>query len=252
MKVARYWPPRLRSRTDPPVPRTTRTRLSALVLTAFALTAPLTACATGSARSHPAVPVPATAGARQARPPIPAGYHLIGGQAAGVMLAVPDAWVAIDFTRQSVADALKRVRLSGISDAALRRMMEALHSARELYAVDPASVNTDQGFATNISAYCQQSGTTETGSSAYAYLLSATAVADYVSHAHQVSAFKAVIGAIPGLRITTALDRSGTLTATTLAAAPKPDRACFITYTDAHPRSSSAVLATVMPTIRFT
>jgi len=55
------------------------------------------------------------------------GYHRVGGRAAGVSLAVPDTWVAIDFTRQSAAEALRRVRLTGLSRASLRRMMAALH-----------------------------------------------------------------------------------------------------------------------------
>jgi hypothetical protein len=58
-----------------------------------------------------------------------------------------------------------------------------------------------------------------------------------------------MVGPVAGLRLTIALNRRGTLTATTLAVLPKPGRACFITYTSAHPSSSAAVLAAVQPKI---
>jgi hypothetical protein len=72
-----------------------------------------------------------------------------------------------------------------------------------------------------------------------------------LSHAQLVEAHKTMVGPVAGLRLTISLNRSRTLTATTLAALPRPGRACFVTYTSAQPSSSTAVLAAVQPTIRF-
>ena len=254
MRTADLEPSRSRSAGGPPASQATATGFPTAAFLAaslaWALAASLAACSAGLAPSHPAQR-PSKTVVRTTPPSLPSGFHMIGGQAAGVTVAVPDAWIAIDFTRQSVAEAVHLVHLSGIPHASVQRMMQALHRERALYAVNPGQVNVAQRFATNINAYCGPSGTTKTGSAGDAYMVATIAAADYASHARLLKALRVSVGHVPGLLLTTALDRRGTLIATTLEALPRPGRACFVVYTGARPGSRSSILAVISPTIRF-
>jgi hypothetical protein len=238
--------------------------MKASVLTAsvaaIGLAATVSACggsaSTAQSAGSPTTRAPASASTAptSASAAVPAGYQRIGGAAQGVSLAVPSSWVTVNFARQSMQGAIKKIGIHGVSQATLTQDLQALLKLRAVYAVDIKSTVSSPGhFATNINGYCTSSGITESGSAGIAILRQSAATELQQIGAHNLTQTDAEVGGIPGVRTSYTLSTSGagTLHAAQLEVLPKPDRACFITLTAAGhlPRG---VLAHIAPSVRYT
>ncbi len=233
--------------------------LAASVAT-IGLAAAVSACG-GSASSTPPSSSPATrasasASAAATSPPaaVPAGYQRIGGAAQGVSLAVPSSWVTVNFAQQSMQAAIKKIGFHGVSQATLTQDLQALQKLHAVYAVDiKSTVSSPEHFATNLNAYCTNSGVTESGSAGVAILRQSAATELEQIGAHNLSQTDVKIGGVPGVQTSYTLSTSGagTLHAAQLEVLPKSDRACFVTLTAAGPLPSG-VLAHIAPSVQYT
>lgn len=224
---------------------------------AIGLAAAVSACGGSSASTtHSTSPPPTSASSASTSPPAaaPSGYQRIGGAAQGVSLAVPGSWVTINFARQTMQAAIKKIGLHGVSPATLAQDMQALQKLHAVYAVDIKSTVAAPGhFATNINAYCTTSGITESGSSGIAILRQSAATELGQLGAQNLSQTNVEIGGVPGVQTSYTLSTSGagTLHAAQLEVLPKSDRACFVTLTAAGPLPSG-VLAQIAPSVQYT
>jgi len=210
----------------------------------------------GSAAASPApraAPGAAQAGA-SARTSVPAGYKRVGGATQGISIAIPSSWVTVNLAQLNLKQALKQMGLKGVSQATLSQNLQALIKLKAVFAADPKSTASAPGhFATNINAYCANSGTSDTGQAGIPLLRqSAETELPRVLHAQRVTVSEVTIGGVPGIQVsyTLASTTSGTLQAAQLEVLPKPGRACFVTLTAAGPLPSG-VLPTAAATAQF-
>lgn len=225
---------------------------------AIGLAAAVGACgsaATTQPSGSPTTRAPASASTAPASAPaaVPAGYQRIGGAAQGVSLAVPSSWVTVNFAQQTMREAIRKIGLRGISQATLTRDMQALQKLHAVYAVDIKSTGSSPGhFATNINAYCTNSGITQSGSAGVPILRRSAATELQQIGAQNLSETDLKVGGVPGLQTSYTLSTSGagTLHAAQLEVLPKPDRACFVTLTTAG-QLPTAVLARIAPSLQY-
>jgi hypothetical protein len=226
---------------------------------AIGLAAAVSACggsaSTTQTSSSPTSGAPASASTSPtSAPAAPAGYQRIGGAAQGVSLAVPGSWVTVNFAQQTMREAIRKIGLHGISQATLTRDMQALQKLHAVYAVDIKSTRSSSGhFATNINAYCTNSGITESGSAGVPILRQSAATELQQIGGQNLSQTDLKVGGVPGLQTSYTLSTSGagTLHAAQLEVLPKPDRACFVTLTTAG-QLPTAVLARIAPSLQYT
>jgi hypothetical protein len=225
---------------------------------AIGLAAAVSACG-GSASTTQPSSSPLTSASASATSPaspprvVPAEYRRIGGAAQGVSLAVPSSWVTVNFAEQSLQDAIKKIGLHGVSQATLVQELQGLQKLHAVYAVDIMSAaSSPRHFATNINAYCTNSGVTESGRAGVAILRQSVATQMQQINAHNLSQTDVKVGGIPGVKTSYSLSTSGagTLHAAQLEVLPKPDRACFVTLTAAG-QVPRAVLAHIARSVRY-
>jgi len=226
---------------------------------AIGLAAAVGACggsaSTTQTSSSPTSGAPASASTSPTSAPAaaPAGYQRIGGAPQGVSLAVPSSWVTVNFAQQTMREAIRKIGLRGISQATLTRDMQALQKLHAVYAVDIKSTGSSPGhFATNINAYCTNSGITQSGSAGVPILRRSAATELQQIGAQNLSETDLKVGGVPGLQTSYTLSTSGagTLHAAQLEVLPKPDRACFVTLTTAG-QLPTAVLARIAPSLQY-
>jgi hypothetical protein len=182
------------------------------------------------------------------------GSQRIGGAAQGMSLAVPSSWVTVNFAQQTMREAIRKIGLHGISQATLTRDMQALQKLHAVYAVDTKSTVGSSGhFATNINAYCTNSGITQSGSAGVPILRQSALTELQQIGGQNLSQADLKVGGVPGVQTSYTLSTSGagTLHAAQLEVLPKPDRACFVTLTTAG-QLPSAVLARIAPSVQYT
>ena len=184
----------------------------------------------------------------------PAGYKRVGGAAQGISVAIPSSWVTVNLAQLNQQQALKQMGLKGVSQATLSQNLQALIKLRAVFAADLKSTASSPGhFATNINAYCSNSGTSDAGSAGVPLLRqSAEAELPQVLHAQHVTVSEVKIGGVPGVQVgyTLTSTTSGTLHAAQLEVLPKPGRACFVTLTAAGPLPGG-VLPTAAATAQY-
>lgn len=184
----------------------------------------------------------------------PAGYKRVGGAAQGISVAIPSSWVTVNLAQLNQQQALKQMGLKGVSQATLSQNLQALIKLRAVFAADLKSAASSPGhFATNINAYCSNSGTSDAGSAGVPLLRqSAEAELPQVLHAQHVTVSEVKIGGVPGVQVgyTLTSTTSGTLHAAQLEVLPKPGRACFVTLTAAGPLPGG-VLPTAAATAQY-
>jgi len=217
---------------------------------------PPSAPATSAPASASAPASPSTVPQGSALPPggTPAGYQRIGGPVQGLTVAVPSSWVMVNLGVQSLREAIKKVGLHGADQATLTQTLQALQKLHAVYAVDDSSVaSSPANFATNVNAYCINSGMTDSGSASVP-LIRRLAVAELQRvGAQNITQQDVEIGGLPGVRTfyTLSTSAAGTLHAAQLEVLPKPERACFVTLTAAGPLPG-AVLTVLAPSVRYT
>jgi hypothetical protein len=224
------------------------------------------AAATGLAAAVAASGVPAAAspaaravagspqGGTSARTSVPAGYQRVGGATQGISIAIPDSWTSVNLGQLNLHQALSQMGLKGVSQATISQNLKALIKLKAVFAADLKSTASAPGhFATNINAYCSNSGTSDSGSAGVPLLRqSAEAELPQVLHAQHVKVTKVTIGGVPGVQVNYALTSTtaGTLQAAQLEVLPKAGRACFVTLTAAGPLPDG-VLPTAAATAQF-
>lgn len=221
------------------------------VLAAFAvigLAATLSACTGSSGHPHAG----STAG-QHAAAGTGAAYQRIGGQAQGVSLEVPVSWVAVNFSHQTVQQAVGKIGKTGTVETELTQILTPLAQLHAVYAADTNSVKTAPAhYMTNLNAYCASSGITQTGSTGAAITGHAWASQLQQVGAKSLTQTAAKLGKVTGVRssYTLSTQTAGTLYAVQLGVLPKPGRACFVTLT-ATGQLPGTVLDRIISTIRY-
>jgi hypothetical protein len=216
----------------------------------------LLAC--GAVATGLATAVAASGGAAAASPvsraSVPAGYQRVGGATEGISIAIPSSWTSVNLGHLNLHQALSQMGLKGVSQATIAQNLKALIKLKAVFAADLKSMAIAPGhFATNVNAYCSNSGTSDTGSAGVPLLRqSAETELPRVLHAQHVKVTEIKIGGVPGVQVNYALTSttSGTLQAAQLEVLPKPGRACFVTLTAAGPLPDG-VLPTAAATAQF-
>jgi hypothetical protein len=218
---------------------------------ALGLAAALAACGASAASSS--APRAATGAVLASAPAgVPAGYQRVGGPAQGISIAIPSSWATVNLAQLNLRQALKQIGLKGVSEATLSQNLRALIKLHAVFAADLKSMASSPGFATNLNAYCSNSGTSDTGSAGVPLLRqSAETELPQVVHAQHVSVADVKVGGVPGVRVGyTLTSTSGALHAAQLEVLPKPGRACFVTLTTTGTLPSD-VLATAAATAQY-
>jgi hypothetical protein len=223
------------------------------VLVTIALAVTLSAC-TGSPRSTGGKNASAAAatpgGSGQSHP----AYQRIGGSAQGVSLEVPGSWVTVNFSDQTVKQAIGILGAQGGSvDTSLTQELTPLAKLRAVYAADVSSGNSAPGhFVTNLNAYCSSSGISQSGSAGAAVIGRTWASELQQVGAQNLTQRPAQLGKTTGVQSSYTLSTSsaGTLHAVQLEVLPESGRACFVTVTAAGPVPAT-VLSRAISTIQY-
>jgi hypothetical protein len=192
-----------------------------------------------------------TAGQADSQPQ--GGYQRIGGAAQGVSVEVPASWVAVDFSRQTVQQAIGIVEVHGTGQTALTQQLDPLAKLRAVYAADTGSGNGSPGHSmTSLNAYCSSSGVSLTGSVGAAVIGRSWAAQLQQDGARNLTQTAATLGSVAGVRSSYTLSTAsaGPVDAVQLEVLPKAGRACFVTLTAAGPVPAT-VLARAIATIQY-
>jgi len=222
---------------------------------AIGLAATLSSCS-GSSQSGAGQHEPAAAAApgSSAEPRAYSAYQRIGGAAQGVSLEVPGSWVTVNFSQQTVQQAIGILGVHGSAvDTSLTHELTPLAKLHAVYAADISSGNTAPGhFVTNLNAYCASSGISQSGSAGAAIIGRTWASELQQVGAQNLKQTAARLGSTTGVRSSYTLSTSsaGTLHAVQLEVLPQSGRACFVTLTAAGP-VPAAVLDRAISTIRY-
>jgi hypothetical protein len=225
--------------------------LAALVTIGLAVT--LSAC-TGSSRSGGGKQASAAAAAPGGSARSHAAYQRIGGAAQGVSLEVPGSWITVNFSDQTVKQAVGVLGGQGASvDTSLTQELTPLAKLHAVYAADVSSASTAPGhFATNLNAYCASSGISQAGSAGVAIIGRTWASELEQVGAQNLTQTAARLGKTAGVRSSYTLSTSsaGQLHAVQLEVLPESGRACFVTLTAAGPVPAT-VLSRAVATIQY-
>jgi hypothetical protein len=182
---------------------------------------------------------------------IPAGYHRVGGSVQGISLAVPKSWVSVDFAKQSIYSAVKKLGISGNAASVLEQDVQSIQTSRAIGVYDTASVTSNPNhFVRNLIAYCGSSGTTDTGSAGIPSLkqVMKTAIATVASHITQNDV---TIGGVPGIETSYKVNASEGVQGSQLEVLPKPDVVCYVSLTFFSPQTPGNYLAVAAATAQF-
>jgi hypothetical protein len=209
-----------------------RTRVLA-VAAALAITAAATACGSGSGT----------------------GNQRIGGATQGISIEVPGAFSVLDLTSETAA--VNSIAKLGLDIAAVDTLVPQVKQFQQLHAalaVDAKEAAASSGqFPDNISAYCADSGTDLTGSSAVPTIKKQLTSKFGGLQVADVSTAGMPVGGVPGLEMMYLLNSSaGTLAAGQLEVAPKPQEFCVVTLTTSPGTFSKSILSTAAQTAQFT
>lgn len=201
------------------------------VAAALAITATATACGSGS------------------------GNQRIGGATQGISIEVPGSFSVLDLTSQTTA--VNSIAKLGLTSAAVDTLVPQVKQFQQLHAalaIDAKGTAISSGqFPDNIAAYCLDSGTDLTGSSAVPTIEKQMTSEFGGLQVADVSMGDIPVGGVPGLETTYLLESSaGTLAAGQLEVAPKPQEFCFVILTTSQATFSKGILSTAAQTAQFT
>ncbi len=184
---------------------------------------------------------------------VPAGYQRAGGSAQGISIAVPKSWVSVDLAKQTIASAASKLDAPDVSASTLEQDMQSLKADHAIMDFDVASaVSSPQHYTRNISAYCQSSGITDTGSAGVPFLQQALK-AEYGTIATDVTLNNVTVGGVPGVETSYKL-KSGSgenIYGAQLAVLPKADIGCFVTLSWGAGQTKDNYLGVAASTAQF-
>jgi hypothetical protein len=185
-----------------------------------------------AAAPEPAKISPAKTSGAPAGPP-PAGYHWVGSAAAGVWLAAPKSWAAVNLAKVKLGQAIRHFALKGLSSNQLTSALTEVSRHHGIFVVDLASIGS-QGFATNANAFCTPAPLVPgaVGSSALQSAVQSDLRAQYARiHAHVLSMSSATIDGDPGVKDEITLTSAAGLTFSEFqyTVLSKAGRACSVT-----------------------
>jgi hypothetical protein len=216
--------------------RDVNARTRVLAAAALAITATVTACGNGSGS-------PSGSGS---------GNQRIGGATQGISIEVPGSYSVLDLT--SEATAVNSIAKLGLTSATVDTLVPQVKKFEQLHAalaVDAKGSATGQ-FPDNIGAYCVQSGTDLTGSSAVPTIKKQLTSNFGGLQVADISMSTMTVGGVAGLETTYVLNSSaGTLAAGQLEVAPKPQEICLISLTASPGTFSKSILSTAAQTAQF-
>jgi hypothetical protein len=226
-----------------------------IAFAAIGFTAAITSCTSSGPQAQArsgSTPLPHSSSAGATAPVqsrLQVGYQRIGSAAQGVSVEVPASWVAIDFSHQTVTQAVGIVGAHGAQQAALIQQLDPLAKLRAVYAAD---VSPPGQAATSLNAYCSSSGISLTGSVGAAVIGRSWATQLQQDGAQDLSQTAATLGSVAGVRssYTLAAGSTGLVHAVQLEVLPRPGRACFVTLAAAG-QVPGPVLAQVISTIQY-
>jgi hypothetical protein len=219
------------------------------VFAAIGLAAALSSCSGPGGSPHSG----AAAGRHASGSAESAAYRRIGGRAQGVSVEVPSSWTSVDFSHQTVQQAIRVIGAQGSTETALTQTLTPLARLHAAYAADVSSEKTAPGhFMTNLNGYCADSGISQTGSVGAAVIGRAWASELQQIGARDLTQTAAKLGTVAGVESSYTLSAStaGTLHAVQLQALPKPGQACFVTLTAAG-QVPATVLAQAISSIQY-
>jgi hypothetical protein len=214
---------------------------------------PVAGATTPPATAPPAATSPAAVTPVNPQAEAPGGYQRIGGPGQGVSLDVPKSWVTVNFSQQSLQAGIQKLGLHGVNQGTLTQGLQALQKLHAVYAVDTRSIATSPGhFATNVNAYCTNSGLSESGAAGVSILRQSAVTQLQQLGVQNLSQADVTIGGVPGVQTSYTLSTSaaGTLRAAQLEVLPAPERACFITLTAAGSLPTT-VLAQIASSVQY-
>lgn len=182
------------------------------------------------------------------------GNQRIGGATQGISIEVPGSFSVLDLTSQT--SAVNSIAKLGLTSTAVDTLVPQVKQLQQLHAalaVDANEAATSSGqFPGNIGAYCTDSGTDLTGSSAVPTIKNQLNTEFGGLQVSGVSMGNVMVGGVPGLETTYRLASSaGTLAAGQLEVAPKPREFCFVTLTTSQDTFSKSILSTAAQTAQF-
>jgi hypothetical protein len=208
----------------------------------------MSSCTSSPASSPPASSPKPSAPAATSAPAEPAGYQRIGGAAQGISLDVPSTWVAVNFSKDTLQQAIKLFGLTGTTQNVFTQELEPLVKAHAAYAADIKDAPSAPGhFVTNINGYCSPSGISQTGSAGVTSLGQSWASQLQQLGAQNVTQTGVELGGVAGEESSYTLSASSTITlhATQLEVLPKTGKACYVTLTAAGPVPSAVLTQTI-------
>jgi hypothetical protein len=169
----------------------------------------------------------------------------------------PRAYPSTCLDLASDTTAVNSIAKLGLTSAAVDTLVPQVKQFQQFHAalaVDASGAAASSGqFPDNIGAYCLDSGTDLTGSSAVPMIKKQLTSEFGGLQVTNVSMGGMRVGGVPGLETTYLLDSSaGTLAAGQLEVAPKPQEFCFVTLTTSRGTFSKSILSTAAQTAQFT
>jgi len=236
------------------------------LLTVASIAVALTACSsTGAGKSGASATGAATRGAGTSASPaastgaattaavIPAGYRRVGGSAQGISLAMPSSWVSVNLAKQSLEAAASKLDVPGLNASTLEAEMQSLQKDHAIFAFDIASATSSPDHYTrNLTAYCQPSGITNTGSGGVPVLTQA-AKSQLGTIASGITEHDVTIGGVPGLEASFKLNSASGMDVrgAQLEVLPKPNVLCVVTLGFSSPETAGNYLAVAAATAQF-
>ena len=179
----------------------------------------------------------------------------IGGAAQGISVEVPSSFSVLDMTSEAtVVNSIAKLGLDLTAVDTLVPQVKQLQQLRGAMAVDGKTATASSGeFPDNIAAYCVNSGTDLTGSSAVATIEQKLRAEFGGLEVSDVSMDNISVGGVPGAETTYLLNsNAGTLAAGQLAVAPRPGEFCYVTLTSASVVTiTGSILSTAAQTAQF-
>jgi hypothetical protein len=204
------------------------------------------AAVSGNPDASPAAPRPTGS--------VPTGNVRVGGVAQGISIAVPASWIAVDLTKETPADGVRKAGLSGAAASTFLSNLQFMQQSHAVFVFDgKAAVDSPEPSAPSLNAYCGTSGTTEVGAAGVPSLTKNQLSGLGQVQSSHITVRDLEIGGVPGMEVSYQLksETGGTLYGSELAVLPKPRTVCYVTAVDGKAGSFDSVISVAAATAQF-